>query len=52
METVPIVLCTDDNYVPFMSVTMQSVMENGLEGCGVIGSSFFTKKLLLPAWKY
>jgi lipopolysaccharide biosynthesis glycosyltransferase len=32
METVPIVLCTDDNYVPFMSVTMQSVMENAEEG--------------------
>ncbi|MDR2097379.1 MAG: glycosyltransferase family 8 protein [Spirochaetaceae bacterium] len=32
METVPIVLCTDDNYVPFMSVTMQSVMENAGEG--------------------
>jgi lipopolysaccharide biosynthesis glycosyltransferase len=32
METVPIVLCTDDNYLPFMSVTMQSVMENAGKG--------------------
>jgi lipopolysaccharide biosynthesis glycosyltransferase len=32
MEAVAIVLCTDDNYVPFMSVTMQSVMENAGEG--------------------
>ncbi|MDR0409672.1 MAG: hypothetical protein LBH18_04670, partial [Spirochaetaceae bacterium] len=32
IETVPIVLCTDDNYVPFMSVTMQSIMENAKEG--------------------
>lgn len=31
-ETVPIVLCTDDNYVPFMSVTIQSVMENAGQG--------------------
>lgn len=32
METVPIVLCTDDNYVPFMSVAMQSIMENAGDG--------------------
>lgn len=42
-ESVPIVLSTDDNYVPFMSVMMQSIMENAGRCCQYLFFIFYRR---------